>query len=232
MEKRNYQNGKIYCIRNNVDKNIYVGHTTQLLSKRMEKHRSDFRKGKMSIPKLHSKMNEYGIENFYIEMLEKCPCEDIEELRAKEGEWIRKLGTLNTCIAGRSSQEYRADNKEQINNQQQEYYQDHKEEYYERNKKYREENPEKVKAYLKEYAETNKEKLQTYQCNYRQENRDKLNEWKTTKVECECGGRYTLCHKAEHFRSKKHQEFLNNNIENVSSIQEKTDDHQLETTNE
>ena len=38
---RKYENGKISCIRNNIDDDIYVGHTTQALSQRMEKHRSD-----------------------------------------------------------------------------------------------------------------------------------------------------------------------------------------------
>ena len=38
---RDYTNGKIYCIRNNVDDDIYIGSTTQALSKRMAKHRSN-----------------------------------------------------------------------------------------------------------------------------------------------------------------------------------------------
>jgi hypothetical protein len=33
-------------------------------------------------------MNELGIDNFYIELLHKCPCDDKEELRAEEGIWI------------------------------------------------------------------------------------------------------------------------------------------------
>ena len=34
-----YKNGKIYCIRNSVDDDIYVGSTTQPLCKRMAMHR-------------------------------------------------------------------------------------------------------------------------------------------------------------------------------------------------
>ena len=33
-------------------------------------------------------------------------------------------------------------------------------------------------------------------------------EWKSTKVECQCGGKYTLAHKAEHETSKKHQQYI------------------------
>ena len=36
----NYRNGKIYCIINTVDDDIYVGSTTQLLTERMCLHRS------------------------------------------------------------------------------------------------------------------------------------------------------------------------------------------------
>lgn len=249
MDNRNYKNGKIYCIRNYVDDDIYVGRTTQPLSKRMEKHRSDFKKKNMCLPKLHEKIHKHGIDNFYIELLEKTPCENIEELRAKEGEWIRKMGTLNKCVAGRTQQQYREDNaeqikekkhnhyvnnkelykvknqnyyynnKEQIDIQHQEYYQKHKEEYYERNIKYKENNPEKVKAYQKDYVENNYDKIKAYQETYRQENKEALNKWKTTKVICECGGKYTLSHKAEHLKSKKHQNYLNNNISNVPSTQ-------------
>ena len=41
-------------------------------------------------------MNELGIEHFYIELIEKHPCDSKEELLQKEGEHIRKIGTLNT----------------------------------------------------------------------------------------------------------------------------------------
>ena len=37
--QKDYKNGKIYCIRNNIDDDLYVGSTTQPLCKRMAKHR-------------------------------------------------------------------------------------------------------------------------------------------------------------------------------------------------
>ena len=36
-----YRKGKIYCIRNHINDDIYIGSTKQTLSKRMSKHRSD-----------------------------------------------------------------------------------------------------------------------------------------------------------------------------------------------
>ena len=50
-------------------------------------------------------MNELGVENFYIELIEQFPCENKEQLLAKEGEYIRKMATLNHQTQGRTIQE-------------------------------------------------------------------------------------------------------------------------------
>ena len=44
QNSKDYKNGKIYCIRNNINDDIYVGSTTQPLSKRMALHRQDAKK--------------------------------------------------------------------------------------------------------------------------------------------------------------------------------------------
>ena len=88
---RNYQNGKIYCIWNYIDDDIYVGSTTQPLSKRMAWHRQSTRKESKKHYKIYQKMNEIGIDNFYIELYVKYSCDSKEELFRKEGEIIREL---------------------------------------------------------------------------------------------------------------------------------------------
>ena len=94
-----YQNGKIYCIRNIIDDDIYVGSTTQLLSERMCLHRS---KVKANLHhKLYLKMYKFGLDKFYIELIENCPCSSKEELRKCECFFIRQMATLNTCITER-----------------------------------------------------------------------------------------------------------------------------------
>ena len=50
----------------------------------------------------YSKVNEIGIENFYIELIEDWPCESVEQLRKREGYYIRMMATLNHNIAGRT----------------------------------------------------------------------------------------------------------------------------------
>jgi hypothetical protein len=75
-------------------------------------------------------------------------------------------------------------------------------------KNYKEENKQKAKNYYQE----NKEKKLNYQKQYYQENKEKILEKKrlraNKKVNCECKGKYTICHKTRHLRSKKHQTYL------------------------
>ena len=89
-----YKNGTIYKIINSITDDVYVGSTTQPLSKRIALHRNNI-KGYKKDRALYSKMNELGVDNFYIELIEECPCDNKEQLRAKEGHFIRQLGTLN-----------------------------------------------------------------------------------------------------------------------------------------
>ena len=46
-------------------------------------------------------MIDVGVDNVYIELIEAFPCNTKEELLSKEGEWVRKIGTLNRNIEGR-----------------------------------------------------------------------------------------------------------------------------------
>ena len=127
QNSKDYKSGKIYCIRNNIDDNIYVGSTTQALSKRMAKHRQNAKcKDRMHYA-LYSKVNEIGIEYFYIELIEDCPCETLEQLRKREGHYIRKMGTLSCLIAGRTKYEYKKANKDKIKKYQQEYEKEYQE---------------------------------------------------------------------------------------------------------
>ena len=71
-------NYKIYSTMND---DIYIGSTTQKLCERMREHRTDCKR-RVHLP-LYKAMVEYGKEYFYIELLEKHPCSDKDELRKK-----------------------------------------------------------------------------------------------------------------------------------------------------
>ena len=135
----NYQEGKIYTIRNYTDDTlIYVGSTTQTLSQRLAEHRSTCKRGKKF--SLYSHIVDSNWSNWYIELYEYYPCNERAELDRREGEVIREIGSINKCIAGRTKEEWCKDNPDKIK---------------EYNKKYREENPE----YFKKYREENPDKI-------------------------------------------------------------------------
>ena len=124
-----YKNGKIYKVLNSITDDVYVGSTTQPLSKRMAKHRIDMKTYKKD-RLLYTKMNELSADKFYIELIEQCPCDNKEQLRAREGHFIRQLGTLNALIAGRSKKEWTVENSEHVKRHQHEYYQNNKDKIY------------------------------------------------------------------------------------------------------
>ena len=102
-----YKNGNIYQILNNVNDDVYVGSTTQPLCKRLYKHKSNSEKLVECKAPLYELMREIGKDIFYVELIELYPCNNREELRAREGYYIRERGSLNKVITGRTQQEWR-----------------------------------------------------------------------------------------------------------------------------
>ena len=234
---KDYKNGKIYCIRNNADDDIYVGSTTSSLSKRMAMHRIDM-KGYKKNRRVYVKMNELGVEQFYIELIENYPCETLEQLRQREGYYIRKMGTLNTQVAGRTKEQWKLDNIEHCKARYKEYHKLNKEIHNEKNKQWREEHVEEMKEYRKQWYkankeelvrkskeryEKNKEEIQQRQAVYREKNKDKLNAYfkqyreqnkdilvakAAIKMTCDCGGCFRKSDKAKHEKTIMHRKFL------------------------
>ena len=232
---RNYQNGKIYCIRNNVDNDLYIGSSCQPLSKRMAWHRCNRNAKKKQNMRIYQKMNELEVEHFYIELIEEYPCNTVEQLRKREGELIRDLKpVLNKRIEGRTMKEYYNENKDIIIEKSKQRYNENKDAIGEYRKQYRQNNKEKIKQqdrnkYEKhidkirerreKYYENNKEYLLSRDKKRYENNKEEILKKQSQKNECECGGCFTNCHRAKHFRTQKHQEYiknknLNNNIYN------------------
>ena len=159
-KEKNYCNGKIYCIRNNEDDDIYIGSTTQPLSKRFYKHKQSLQMASRSRYKIYQKMTDIGEDKFYIELLEEYPCENVEQLRKREGELIRQYKpTLNKQIAGRTRNEWIEENKDNIKSQVHGYYLNNKERIKEMTDQYKEKHKDWYKQYYKGYYENNVEQL-------------------------------------------------------------------------
>ena len=168
-------------------------------------------------------MRIHGVENFYIDLVEEYPCENLEQLRKREGEFIRELGTLNHHIAGRTQQEYVQDTRDHKREVDKQYYQQHREEqleyrreYYQKNKEHLDqarkvryqENKDHELQRNKQYCDTHKEQVLLHQKKYVDENREKVKQWKSTKIIRSCGIEYTQSHKSRHLNTLRHEEHM------------------------
>lgn len=80
--------GIIYVIKNDINDKLYVGKTITTLANRWLHHKDDYQKYDWH---LYRAMRKYGIEHFWIEKLEDCADEVINE---REKYWIKELNAL------------------------------------------------------------------------------------------------------------------------------------------
>lgn len=82
----------IYIIKNNINQKVYVGQSVDIMCRWYAHKYSAKGTSQDSYTKLHTAMNDLGVENFYIEVLEEC---DYEQLSNKEIYWIEKCNSYN-----------------------------------------------------------------------------------------------------------------------------------------
>tara|TARA_B100001093_G_scaffold467289_1_gene486372 strand:+ start:480 stop:1025 length:546 start_codon:yes stop_codon:yes gene_type:complete len=169
----------------------YIGSTFNRLHKRFEGHKNAYKYNYGNFT-IHKYFDTYGVDNFKIDLIKtydviRTNDKDRKHLHAYETLWINKT---KNCINSNLpfNPLFKIDKKICL-------------------KKYYEKNKEK----FKEHYEKNKDDILEYAKNYKEQNRDKIRKDKNEKFNCECGGKYTKCHKVRHFKSKKHQNYLNNN---------------------
>lgn len=85
--------GRIYIIRNTVNNKVYIGQTKVSLKLRFQNHLSAARNGKDYV--IGKAIRKYGEENFYIELLEECT---IEELNDREKYWISYFNSTDNKL--------------------------------------------------------------------------------------------------------------------------------------
>jgi len=177
METSNkYENAKIYKIVDNAYAGCYIGSTVQPLSNRMASHRKRYKyykTGKANFVAVYELFDLYGVENCKIELIEKYPCENIEQLSKREGHHIKNETCINKNVAGRTSNEWYADHREQVKEHVRQYAMANKEKISANNKAYARANKEKISANKKAYYENNIEKIKLYK-----------HKWGCEKVSC------------------------------------------------
>ena len=144
-----YKLGKIYQIVSPSHPEVppYFGSTCQTLSIRMAKHRYKFKQGKGG-----SNKHLLCFDDAIILLIEDFPCENKEQLNAKEGAvMLAAIARSNKLIAGRTREQYRLDNVDRLKADQ---------------VQYRLENADKIKAKDAQYALENADKIKAYKAQY------------------------------------------------------------------
>lgn len=77
--------GYIYKIYNDINSKLYIGKTLDTLENRFHKHILDSTRSRCEKRPLYNAMNKYGVEHFYIELVEEVESFDLSE---REKYWI------------------------------------------------------------------------------------------------------------------------------------------------
>jgi hypothetical protein len=181
---RNYTFYKFVCINDDV-KSCYVGSTANIKKRRTD-HKYDCN---------NENRKSYNYKIY----------QTIRENGGWDNWKIVELGTKDNITKREAEQieeEYRVQLKADMNDKRAFITEEQKKEYYEDNK-------EKIAEYWNEYYQDNKEKLNKKMKEYREANKEKIKEQQNEKHDCPCGGRYTNVHKAQHFKTKMHCDFIN-----------------------
>ena len=113
----NYQNSKIYKLIDNTNGDVYIGSTTQTLSRRLDGHRGHY---KHYLNKTGRKCLSFKIiknNDYKIILICNCPCNNIEELHKIEQKYIDEYECINQNRAYLSKENRKQDLKQnRLNN--------------------------------------------------------------------------------------------------------------------
>ena len=187
----NYAESKIYKIEPICDHDegeVYIGSTTKhYLSDRYFFHRMSYDKYKVGYGGRYSAydlFDKYGYVNCHILLVEHVNANSREELRSREGFYIRTLKCVNKRVAGRTMAEYREDKKEEL--------QQYRKDYYNKNKEY-------IIGTQKIYSQDNREKINEHKKQYRYDT--------NTIIDCPCGSKFKKYELSRHVETIRHKNF-------------------------
>jgi hypothetical protein len=198
---RDYSNAKIYKIVDNTNDNIYVGSTTKkYLSQRLSGHMKSFRRYKNGKSSYVTSFQILENNDFDIILLENVCCKTVDELRARERYHIETNKCVNKVIPTRTDAEYRQQHINEIREKNIIYSKTHQEE----RKTYREQHKTEILKKAKEYRDTHKNEITT-----------KQKEYGLKRFTCECGTECRWLDKSKHFKTKKHQSYIQSFSEQI-----------------
>lgn len=231
MENSKYLKGKIYKIFSYSTENVYIGSSCQqYLSNRLQGHRAAYKLDKDNPSKYISSFEIVKYPDSKIILVESYPCNNKDELRAREQHWIDNTPNCVNKVKAfitedqriQSKKAYVEKNKEKITKYKHDYYknksqteefklkaknykEDHKEYYQNYGKKYREKNYESLQQQKKKYNLSHKDQLSQKRREHYELNKSKIKADNSIKYYCEfCNTTLTKCKKSRHVKCKKH----------------------------
>jgi saccharopine dehydrogenase-like NADP-dependent oxidoreductase len=97
--KRDYKNSKIYAIKSNKTKKVYIGSTTQEIAKRLIDHRTKYKQYKNGKCNYITSFEIIKHGDAYVQIIELFPCNSKKELEERESQIIEEtLNTVNTNL--------------------------------------------------------------------------------------------------------------------------------------
>jgi hypothetical protein len=184
-----YSKGKIYRLTCNITGQDYYGSTTQTLSQRRAKHTCQYKRWVEGNQNYITAFEVIKNGNYSIIWIEDYPCENKNQLEARERYYIENNECVNKNIPTRTKKEWCEANRDLLCQKQKEYrthnrsslnakdrlkYHNNKENILTKHKKYREINRETISRRCREYYKKNKEKMLEYQKAYREKNMDEI----------------------------------------------------------
>ena len=142
-----YTHGKVYKIVCNKTNEVYIGSTTQPLSKRLAQHRMSH---KQYLNGLYGFISSFPIlerGDYDIVLIENVSCENKEQLHRAERKHIEQNACVNRNIPLRTRREYYIDNLIELKEKQNKYDREHAE----KKRIYYIENVERIKERMRNY---------------------------------------------------------------------------------
>jgi|LakMenEpi03Aug12_release.lakeMendotaPanAssembly.Ray.scaffolds.fasta_scaffold402960_2 hypothetical protein len=199
----------------------YVGSTTDFTKRKSDHKRVCNNPNSKSYKlKLYTTIRENGgWSNWSTVLVENYPCDNGEQARQRERYFYELYNAELNMVRPIITYEEKEESKKESDKR---YYTENIDRIKERNKEYRDNNVDRIKEYKKQYRDNNVDKIKEINKEYRDNNVDKINEKQKKyyinnadklkeKHNCECGGKYITTHKTTHFKTNRHQNFIETN---------------------
>ena len=192
-----FAESKVYALCNSITHDVYVGSTVCSLAERLRWHRVGRRCPPGNVQRL---VRDVGPEHFQISLLEAYPCASRAELRAREAVWVRRMGSVNQNIPGRTKAEHRREHPDREKAQSRRDYLRNRERCKARTKQWYAEHIGELRATLAQHHERNEAEMAQHMP-WSLADRARI-------YPCPCGGNTSRASCRTHYRTMRHVKWL------------------------